>query len=78
MSEHQGYIETPNWPGEYPINANCVWHIEPPKGRRILIVIPEIGLESGNRCGDRLVMRKSGKWGYMLSVGIAAQPMTHS
>ena len=60
MKEHQGYIQTPNWPGDYPIDATCVWNIDPPKGRRILIVIPEIDLESGDKCGDRLVMRKSG------------------
>lgn len=62
MKLNQGFIQTPNWPGEYPINSQCVWDIHPPKGRRILIVIPEIYLESRDRCGDSLVMRKSGKY----------------
>ncbi|CAH1786874.1 unnamed protein product [Owenia fusiformis] len=55
---YQGYIETPNYPGDYPSNIECTWSITPEKGRRILIIIPEIHLAEG-KCGDSLVMRKS-------------------
>lgn len=61
MGEFTGYIESPNYPGDYPSNVNCVWTINPPHKRRILIVVPEIFLPIEDDCGDVLVMRKSGK-----------------
>uniref|UniRef100_A0A8C2AAL2 Signal peptide, CUB domain, EGF-like 1 n=1 Tax=Cyprinus carpio TaxID=7962 RepID=A0A8C2AAL2_CYPCA len=54
-----GYIESPNYPGDYPSNVNCVWSINPPNKRRILIVVPEIFLPIEDECGDVLVMRKT-------------------
>lgn len=57
---HQGFIQSPNWPGAYPANVECTWTIKPAKGRRILIVIPEIFFPVQDGCGDNLVMRKSG------------------
>lgn len=58
-----GFIQSPNWPGFYPANVECTWKITTEKGRRILIVIPEIQLISSTsgRCEDTLVMRKSGQ-----------------
>ena len=56
-----GYIESPNYPGDYPSNVDCIWTINPPHKRRILIVVPEIFLPIEDECGDVLVMRKSGK-----------------
>jgi hypothetical protein len=55
----QGFIQSPNWPGPYPANVECTWKITPEKGRRILIVIPEIHIVAEDRCRDTLVMRKS-------------------
>ncbi|TKC41816.1 hypothetical protein EI555_008166 [Monodon monoceros] len=59
LGDYTGYIESPNYPGDYPANAECVWHISPPPKRRILIVVPEIFLPIEDGCGDVLVMRKS-------------------
>ncbi|XP_036063918.1 signal peptide, CUB and EGF-like domain-containing protein 1 isoform X3 [Onychomys torridus] len=59
LGDYTGYIESPNYPGDYPANAECVWHITPPPKRRILIVVPEIFLPIEDECGDVLVMRKS-------------------
>ena len=60
LGDYTGYIESPNYPGDYPANAECVWHLSPPPKRRILIVVPEIFLPIEDGCGDVLVMRKSG------------------
>lgn len=60
LGEYTGYIESPNYPGDYPSNVDCVWTINPPHKRRILIVVPEIFLPIEDECGDVLVMRKSG------------------
>uniref|UniRef100_A0A671T3D2 Signal peptide, CUB and EGF-like domain-containing protein 2 n=1 Tax=Sinocyclocheilus anshuiensis TaxID=1608454 RepID=A0A671T3D2_9TELE len=60
LGDFMGYIESPNYPGDYPSNVNCVWTINPPNKRRILIVVPEIFLPIEDECGDVLVMRKSG------------------
>uniref|UniRef100_A0A3Q2QTG4 Signal peptide, CUB and EGF-like domain-containing protein 1 n=1 Tax=Fundulus heteroclitus TaxID=8078 RepID=A0A3Q2QTG4_FUNHE len=59
VGEYTGYIESPNYPGDYPSNVDCVWSINPPHKRRILIVVPEIFLPIEDECGDVLVMRKS-------------------
>lgn len=60
LGDFMGYIESPNYPGDYPSNVDCVWTINPPNKRRILIVVPEIFLPIEDECGDVLVMRKSG------------------
>lgn len=57
----QGFIQSPNYPGNYPNNMECVWKIKPSKKRRILVIIPEVFLRREDKCGDSLVMRKSKK-----------------
>ncbi|XP_039518752.1 signal peptide, CUB and EGF-like domain-containing protein 2 isoform X5 [Pimephales promelas] len=59
LGEFTGYIESPNYPGNYPANIECTWTIIPPPKRRILVVVPEIYLPIEDECGDYLVMRKS-------------------
>ncbi|XP_070692271.1 signal peptide, CUB and EGF-like domain-containing protein 2 isoform X1 [Pempheris klunzingeri] len=59
LGDFTGYIESPNYPGNYPSNVECTWTINPPPKRRILIVVPEIYLPIEDECGDYLVMRKS-------------------
>lgn len=59
LGDFTGYIESPNYPGNYPANVECTWNINPPPKRRILIVVPEIYLPIEDECGDYLVMRKS-------------------
>ena len=60
LGDFTGFIESPNYPGDYPSNVDCIWTINPPHKRRILIVVPEIFLPIEDECGDVLVMRKSG------------------
>lgn len=55
----QGVLESPNYPGEYPTNVSCVWKIKPSNNRRILVIIPDVELPKEDKCGDKLVMRKS-------------------
>uniref|UniRef100_A0A4W4EDQ0 Signal peptide, CUB and EGF-like domain-containing protein 2 n=1 Tax=Electrophorus electricus TaxID=8005 RepID=A0A4W4EDQ0_ELEEL len=52
LGDFMGYIESPNYPGDYPSNVDCVWTINPPNKRRILIVVPEIFLPIEDECGD--------------------------
>lgn len=59
LGEFTGYIESPNYPGNYPAGVECIWNINPPPKRKILIVVPEIFLPSEDECGDVLVMRKN-------------------
>ncbi|GLG97770.1 Vitellogenin receptor [Gryllus bimaculatus] len=58
MSELSGFIESPNFPGDYPSNADCSWILKPPKRRRLLIIVSELHL-AGEKCQDSLMMRKS-------------------
>ena len=57
----RGVLESPNYPGDYPTNVSCVWKIRPSNNRRILVIIPDVDLEKADKCGDKLVMRKSSK-----------------
>ncbi|KAM8973067.1 signal peptide, CUB and EGF-like domain-containing protein 1 isoform 1-T1 [Pelodytes ibericus] len=59
LGDYTGYIESPNYPGDYPAHVECIWNINAPTKRRILIVVPEIFLPIEDECGDVLVMRKS-------------------
>uniref|UniRef100_UPI00358FD900 signal peptide, CUB and EGF-like domain-containing protein 1 isoform X2 n=1 Tax=Myxine glutinosa TaxID=7769 RepID=UPI00358FD900 len=59
LGEFTGYVESPNYPGDYPSNVECTWHISPSPNRRILVVVPEIFLPIDDECGDYLVMRKT-------------------
>ena len=61
IGKFQGYMQSPNWPGNYPNGVECTWSINPEKGRRILVVVPEVFLPPQDKCGDVLVIRKSGK-----------------
>jgi CUB domain len=61
MGELQGYIQSPNYPGDYPTNVECVWNVKPGPGRRLLVIVPGIQL-ADDKCGDRLVMRKSSEY----------------
>lgn len=78
MGEFMGYIESPNYPGNYPANVECIWNINPPSKRKILIVVPEIFLPSEDECGDVLVMRKNCEFpppvGLLWSVDVYLQP----
>ncbi|XP_071955177.1 signal peptide, CUB and EGF-like domain-containing protein 3 [Antedon mediterranea] len=61
ISAGKGFIESPNYPGNYPTDVECVWTITPPSNRRILIVLPEIYIANqiSDRCEDFLVMRRT-------------------
>ncbi|GAB1292544.1 Signal peptide, CUB and EGF-like domain-containing protein 2 [Apodemus speciosus] len=59
LGDFTGYIESPNYPGNYPANSECTWIINPPPKRRILIVVPEIFLPIEDDCGDYLTSSNS-------------------
>uniref|UniRef100_H2ZN49 CUB domain-containing protein n=1 Tax=Ciona savignyi TaxID=51511 RepID=H2ZN49_CIOSA len=52
-----GVIESPNYPGNYPINSHCTWVLRTPKRRKLLVVVPEIFLPFDDNCGDYLIMK---------------------
>lgn len=70
LGDFTGYIESPNYPGNYPANVECTWTINPPPKRRILIVVPEIYLPIEDECGDYLVMRKSCTFELFVSLSV--------
>eukprot|EP00057_Strongylocentrotus_purpuratus_P009497 XP_011663971.1 PREDICTED: signal peptide, CUB and EGF-like domain-containing protein 1 isoform X8 [Strongylocentrotus purpuratus] len=59
IGQYVGYIETPNFPGDYPANVDCTWHIKPPRGRKVIFVVSEIFLRKEDQCGDIVVIRKT-------------------
>ncbi|XP_071809582.1 signal peptide, CUB and EGF-like domain-containing protein 2 isoform X4 [Asterias amurensis] len=59
IGDYMGYIESPNYPGNYPAGMECVWKVAAPKGRKIIVVVPEVFLPVEDNCGDQIVMRKT-------------------
>ncbi|KAM9066965.1 scavenger receptor cysteine-rich domain-containing protein DMBT1 isoform 29-T29 [Sarcophilus harrisii] len=50
LSQLSGNISSPNYPGNYPNNANCVWNIQVLNNYLVTIVFEEVQLEGG--CND--------------------------
>jgi len=40
----RGFIRSPNWPGEYPVNVDCEWTIGAEPGRHVLVVVSRVDL----------------------------------
>lgn len=62
-----GYLESPNYPGNYPPGSECTWLLKPPKGKRLLFILPSLDISRRNSCEDQLVLRKSGELGRFIS-----------
>ncbi|XP_074141049.1 scavenger receptor cysteine-rich domain-containing protein DMBT1-like isoform X5 [Sminthopsis crassicaudata] len=45
LFQSSGVISSPNYPGSYPNNANCVWNIQVSNNYRVTIVFEEVQLE---------------------------------
>lgn len=54
-----GIITSPNHPDPYPKGIECVWRIQCPKNRRLLMLIPNISIPLTNVCSDHLIMREN-------------------
>ncbi|XP_023931419.1 CUB and sushi domain-containing protein 3-like isoform X1 [Lingula anatina] len=63
LYDSQGSFASPGFPGLYPSNANCIWHIHPEPGRKILLSSISMDLEghtSNNCLFDWLLITGSG------------------
>ncbi|XP_054274028.1 cubilin-like isoform X2 [Macrosteles quadrilineatus] len=49
LRSHHGVIESPNYPGNYESNANCMWMIQAPLGNKINISFVHLELEESSR-----------------------------
>ncbi|KAJ8360168.1 hypothetical protein SKAU_G00166930 [Synaphobranchus kaupii] len=45
-----GSFSSPNYPGNYPNNAYCVWYISAPSGQRLFLTITDVQLENCCSC----------------------------
>ena len=59
LTSMTGVITSPNYPDPYPTGVDCVWHIRCPKGRGLLMLIPNITIPLTNDCSDHLIMREN-------------------
>uniref|UniRef100_A0A6P5ILR7 Deleted in malignant brain tumors 1 protein-like n=1 Tax=Phascolarctos cinereus TaxID=38626 RepID=A0A6P5ILR7_PHACI len=55
LSQPSGFISSPNFPGNYPNNANCVWDIEVSNNYHVTIVFKNVQLE-GNCNHDYILV----------------------
>jgi len=44
--EGVGIMESPNYPGHFPIEAECRWRVSPGHTRRVLLILPRLSLPS--------------------------------
>eukprot|EP00794_Sanderia_malayensis_P003627 gene3627-4141_t len=57
LSGQSGYIVSPNYPGNYPLDRSCRKTIRSPPGTRIVLSFPDFSLESSTNCfGDVLAI----------------------
>ena len=54
-----GVITSPNYPDSYPKGIECVWNIRCPKGRGLLMFMPNISIPLTSECSDYLIMREN-------------------
>ena len=50
-------VESPNYPGPYPLLASCHWRVEPGQGGSLLLLLPYLSLPPG--CSHTLTIRNS-------------------
>ena len=55
-----GTITSPNYPRNYPSNANCVWRITVPPGYRVQLSFSAFNLESHSSCNYDYVELRNG------------------
>ncbi|XP_078738373.1 signal peptide, CUB and EGF-like domain-containing protein 2 [Lampetra fluviatilis] len=55
-----GELESPNYPGNYPVPTTCQWLVTAPPRHRLLLLLPEAELRPGDvACTDRLSIKSS-------------------
>ena len=51
LTRESGEISSPNYPGFYPPNSDCIWVIKPPSGKPVEISFKSFNIEAESRCG---------------------------
>ncbi|XP_015767454.1 PREDICTED: signal peptide, CUB and EGF-like domain-containing protein 3 [Acropora digitifera] len=59
LTSMTGVITSPNYPDSYPKGIECVWNIRCPKGRGLLMFMPNISIPLTSECSDYLIMREN-------------------
>ncbi|CAB3235739.1 unnamed protein product [Arctia plantaginis] len=45
LTGRYGVIESPNYPNSYPMNSNCLWNIQAPKGNKINVTFTHFNIQ---------------------------------
>ena len=45
LTDNTGEIESPNYPSDYPHNADCIWQITLQEGQQIMIEFHDMDIE---------------------------------
>uniref|UniRef100_A0A8D8U6L7 Cubilin n=3 Tax=Cacopsylla melanoneura TaxID=428564 RepID=A0A8D8U6L7_9HEMI len=74
LSGDEGSFSSPNYPMQYPINADCVWTVKSSPGNKIAIQFTDFQLEKSDFCNEDFVeLRESNVQGKLLGVYCANQ-----
>ncbi|XP_032232400.2 uncharacterized protein LOC5507775 [Nematostella vectensis] len=54
MTSSSGSFSSPGYPRGYPADANCVWTIKVPVGKRVEVIFSNLDLEQDSSCPDNV------------------------
>ncbi|XP_013879229.1 cubilin [Austrofundulus limnaeus] len=57
----RGSFSSPNYPGTYPNNTNCVWDIKAPRGRVVTITFDQISIDDPGDCQSNFLKLYDGR-----------------
>lgn len=60
LTASSGTIVSPNFPGKYPNNVECIWTIQMPVGARITLNWQNIDIEAQDTCNYDYVQLRNG------------------
>lgn len=58
---NHGSFSSPNYPGTYPNNTNCVWDIKAPRGRVVTITFDQISIDDPGDCQSNFLKLYDGR-----------------
>lgn len=50
IAEQHGSINSPGYPGRYPVNRHCIWFVSAPPGKRVQFTFATLQLEHHDNC----------------------------
>lgn len=67
--EKEYYLESPGFPNRYKANKYCLWHLDAPPNRKIILKFNYFQLEASENCKNDYVEIRDGNYYYSPLIG---------